>query len=164
MTRQTAVYRYYGADGSLIYVGVSHSPLARHGSHCGKAPWANQVETIKIKWYPTAYEALLEEWTAITQEKPAQNKSRPSTPPRPPIPHADQLDAPRKSIEEMSAKEQIEAFLSVNGRKKAWLAKQVGVDRTTLSQWLSGAYRPGEPSRIKMHQICGVHPDTWGRV
>ena len=64
----------------------------------------------------------------------------------------------------MTARDQIEAWLDAEGRKKIWLAKQVGVDRTTLSQWLSGAYRPSEDSRVKIHAICGVHPDAWGRV
>jgi len=64
----------------------------------------------------------------------------------------------------MTAREQIEAWLAAEGRKKMWLARQVGVDRTTLSQWLAGAYRPGEESRTKLHQICGVHPEAWGRA
>jgi plasmid maintenance system antidote protein VapI len=64
----------------------------------------------------------------------------------------------------MTAREQIEEWLASEGRKKGWLAKQIGVDRTTLSQWLAGSYRPGEASRIKLQQLCGVHPDTWGRV
>ena len=64
----------------------------------------------------------------------------------------------------MDAKDQIEAWLDGEGRKKSWLASKVGVDRTTLSQWLAGSYRPSEQNRIKVYEICGVHPDAWGRV
>ena len=64
----------------------------------------------------------------------------------------------------MTAAEQIEAWLSKEGRKKEWLAKQLGVHRTTLSQWLCGAYRPDEHRRVKLHELCGVTPDAWGRL
>lgn len=64
----------------------------------------------------------------------------------------------------MTAPEEIEAWLSAEGRKKEWLAKQLGVHRTTLSQWLGGTYRPEETKRLKIQEICGVAPDAWGRI
>ena len=66
--------------------------------------------------------------------------------------------------ENITAPAQVEAWLLAEGRKKGWLAKQVGVNRCTLSQWLSGAYRPEEVRRVKLWKLCGVHPDAWGRL
>lgn len=63
-----------------------------------------------------------------------------------------------------TAVQEIEAWLVAEGRKKEWLARQLGINRATLSQWLARKYRPTEPHRIMMHKICGVVPDAWGRV
>jgi predicted GIY-YIG superfamily endonuclease len=84
----TALYRFYAADGSLLYVGVTNNMKARLGQHAADKPWWPQVARKTVGWHATRAEALAAESAAIKTEHPAHNiagieKSKPVTAGRP---------------------------------------------------------------------------------
>jgi hypothetical protein len=70
-----AVYRHVNAAGETIYIGCSINPMARFGMHRGKSPWATQVVSIAIEWFPSQDAALAEERRLIATEKPIYNRT-----------------------------------------------------------------------------------------
>lgn len=50
-------------------------------------------------------------------------------------------------------REKIERWLEEEGRKKSWLAREVGVSRTTISYWLQGKAFPHAKHIRKLLQI-----------
>lgn len=67
------LYRHYGFDGKLLYVGVAKNTLRRWNDHGGVAEWADLVATITVDHYPTRGEAEAAENAAILAEKPRFN-------------------------------------------------------------------------------------------
>ncbi len=70
--KKTAVYRYYGQDGELLYVGLSHNPFTRAKQH-GFLKDEN-VSRLDLKWFDTRDEAISEESIAIQLECPIWNE------------------------------------------------------------------------------------------
>jgi hypothetical protein len=79
MTR-TALYRHYGIDGSLLYVGISLGPVRRLEQHKHKSDWFRTIARIDVQWLPSRSAALDAEARAIANENPRHNKSRPAVP------------------------------------------------------------------------------------
>ena len=71
----THLYRHYGFDGALLYVGVSNNVIDRWGDHKRAATWADLVAKITIEHYATRQEAEEAEADAILAEKPRFNGS-----------------------------------------------------------------------------------------
>jgi predicted transcriptional regulator len=72
---RTAVYRFFSADGWLLYVGMTVNTLVRFAHHRASAPWwhlADQNRTA-ITWYDSRTEAASAEIAAIEAEKPEWN-------------------------------------------------------------------------------------------
>lgn len=69
----TALYRLYGADKTLLYIGVSDDPERRFKQHRDTKPWWPQVAQKTIEWHPSRDRALAEEATAIKAETPVHN-------------------------------------------------------------------------------------------
>ena len=72
--KRTAVYRIFDADGRLLYVGVSRSPLYRMAGHA-RSEWAREAESIDIDWFSTEHEAREAEASAIQSEQPIWNRT-----------------------------------------------------------------------------------------
>lgn len=68
----TTLYRYYDAEGRLLYVGISNDAMRRMGQHSAK-DWATQVRS----WHPVTFgtraEAEAAERHAIRTERPVHN-------------------------------------------------------------------------------------------
>lgn len=79
----TALYRHYDADGTLLYVGIAISPIARLCEHRVASAWYDEIATVKIRRYPTRDLALAAELEAIRGEKPLHNIAGALTPPTP---------------------------------------------------------------------------------
>lgn len=75
MTR-TALYRHFDASGSLLYVGISVSPLTRSAAHVWGPAWATDIAMINLEWHLTRQDAELAEWQAIKNENPRHNVKR----------------------------------------------------------------------------------------
>jgi hypothetical protein len=69
----THLYRHYGFDGQLLYVGVSNNTLDRWTGHKRAATWTDLIAVITIDHYPTRDEAEKAEAEAILSEKPRFN-------------------------------------------------------------------------------------------
>lgn len=70
---ETALYRHFGSDGSLLYVGISLSWPARTKAHAGGSRWFDQVARVELERFPTREAALEAEREAIKGEKPQFN-------------------------------------------------------------------------------------------
>ena len=69
----TTLYRYFNADGELLYVGISRHPLQRHIEHQAWSQFAEEVEFIKFEKFPSRAEASAAEADAIKHEMPLYN-------------------------------------------------------------------------------------------
>ena len=74
MDAKKAVYRVYGGDDILLYVGSTCDPLKRLLAHCNKSPWAKQITKIVISEMMSEHEASRVEGEAIDNELPKHNK------------------------------------------------------------------------------------------
>lgn len=70
--RETYLYRFFGHDGSLLYVGISERLGARFKEHRREKPW-HEVATIRLESFATRKEAKDAERMAIQEEHPAWN-------------------------------------------------------------------------------------------
>jgi predicted GIY-YIG superfamily endonuclease len=73
---KTALYRYFAADGHLLYVGVSNRPLARLEQHKRTHDWTVEVCRITIEWLADRASAIRAEQEAIQDESPEHNLMR----------------------------------------------------------------------------------------
>lgn len=69
------LYRHYAADGTLLYVGVSLSAVARLCTHRRKSPWFGKIASIQITRYASRRDAEIAERAAIAHEKPLWNSA-----------------------------------------------------------------------------------------
>lgn len=84
------LYRHFGPDGDLLYVGQSLAPLARNGAHLKTANWKTQISIIAIEPFATREEALAAEELAIRTEYPKHNEAH--NKPRHPLHELRRLD------------------------------------------------------------------------
>lgn len=70
---KTALYRFYGADDRLMYVGITEQLGTRWEAHMRLKPWWPDVHRQTSEWYPTRAEAAAAEEKAIATEQPRHN-------------------------------------------------------------------------------------------
>lgn len=70
------LYRLYGSDGTLLYVGISTNPPGRIPTHRRK-PWGSLIVRHEIEWHPNREAAKAAERFAIHHEHPEHNIVRP---------------------------------------------------------------------------------------
>lgn len=75
--KPSCVYRLYGEDGALLYVGMTTNPLGRIPQHKRK-PWGPQIASQTVEWHPNREAAKAAERSAIHHENPAYNLVRPA--------------------------------------------------------------------------------------
>lgn len=68
-----ALYRFFNADGELLYVGISLNPGHRWGQHRADKPWWIEVATITVEAHRGRAEVLEAEREAIKRERPRYN-------------------------------------------------------------------------------------------
>jgi hypothetical protein len=75
------LYRHFDADGTLLYVGMSHNAVLRTFQHGEKATWFHKVVNITIERHPDYDSVIDAERKAIIAEKPLCNRriDRPKT-------------------------------------------------------------------------------------
>lgn len=70
----TGVYRVFGKDGRLLYVGISARPRTRIWEHFYQSSaWAAEFGTLTVEYYSTKQEAHAAEVEAIRTEWPLYN-------------------------------------------------------------------------------------------
>jgi hypothetical protein len=70
----TQLYRHFDGNGTLLYVGISSSTIARLSQHQRTAHWFDQVTNVSVQKFPTRKDALEAEKLAIQTECPLYNK------------------------------------------------------------------------------------------
>ncbi len=69
----TWLYRYFRANGRLLYVGITCDPVGRHGQHSRSASWWQHVRMVRYEWFPSQFLARTAERLAIRDENPDHN-------------------------------------------------------------------------------------------
>lgn len=67
------VYRAYGRDGVLLYVGVTLDPAGRFMTHQREKGWWRDVEMLRLEHHLSRAGALTAEKSAIQDEDPRHN-------------------------------------------------------------------------------------------
>ena len=71
--KQTALYRHYSKDGSLLYVGISLSAINRLNQHKTCSNWTVDAIRMETEWYVDRKSAIGAERLAVITEKPKFN-------------------------------------------------------------------------------------------
>ncbi|MYX88449.1 MULTISPECIES: GntR family transcriptional regulator [unclassified Streptomyces] len=69
----TGLYRLFGSDERLLYVGVSNNPGVRWAQHSEEKEWWDQVDNHTVHWFRSRLEAETAERVAIEVERPLYN-------------------------------------------------------------------------------------------
>jgi hypothetical protein len=81
----TAVYRLFGGDDLLLYIGVAKYFGRRWHQHAQAQPWWPEVRRQAVDWYPSRAEALAAETSAIKAEFPRYNVAHNGPRPEPAV-------------------------------------------------------------------------------
>lgn len=76
MSDPSALYRFYDASGTLLYVGITRKLLSRLRQHASGKPWWLAVATISIERFDTYEEARARELQLIRTLRPRYNGDR----------------------------------------------------------------------------------------
>jgi predicted GIY-YIG superfamily endonuclease len=68
-----ALYRFYDARETLLYVGITSDPWRRWREHVREKSWYPQVKHQSVTWYDTERQARKAEDRAIRKERPQFN-------------------------------------------------------------------------------------------
>lgn len=68
-----ALYRFFSADDSLLYVGITKDLGTRLKSHNREKTWFRMVAYIRVEHFDSREDVELAEYRAITEEHPAWN-------------------------------------------------------------------------------------------
>ncbi len=70
----TAVYRFFDAEGDLLYIGSSGNPDEREVKHRSNSPWYGMAIRRTEDWYPDQAAAFEAKKQAIRDEQPLFNR------------------------------------------------------------------------------------------
>lgn len=87
MNRETTVYRFYGYDSALLYVGISHAVFTRWQQHKSDKHWWSEICSASLQHFTTRQAALATELEAIRSERPRYNLAGKVPAVQPPIDH-----------------------------------------------------------------------------
>lgn len=70
------LYRFYGPNRELLYVGISRELMVRWSAHRNTAKWWTRVAFVAVSYYPSGCPvgSGTAERASIAHEKPAHNK------------------------------------------------------------------------------------------
>jgi predicted GIY-YIG superfamily endonuclease len=69
------LYRLYGDDGKLLYIGIARNAKRRIYQHRGNGTWGHMIVRSEVEDYSTRKEALAKEEALIRAERPPYNKA-----------------------------------------------------------------------------------------
>lgn len=72
-SQKSVLYRFFGADDQLLYVGITDQPGRRWDAHMRLQPWWPQVQRQTAEWHPSREAAIDAEIAAIRNEGPRHN-------------------------------------------------------------------------------------------
>jgi predicted GIY-YIG superfamily endonuclease len=118
---KTYVYKLWSADKVLLYVGISKSLMTRIDQHAKGKEWAEEIETVTAKAYPSRDSARAAEIQAIKAENPQYNILD-----RAPL---NFLELSREQWDAMNEQERIETARGVKNLAGAIMAATQNVDK-----------------------------------
>lgn len=71
--RPHILYRFYDADDTLLYIGITNSPTTRFNQHRSDKAWFKKVVRSTMQHFATRSELAIAELDAIRDEKPKHN-------------------------------------------------------------------------------------------
>lgn len=74
MRHKTILYRAYGKNHELLYIGISHQVFARFDQHAHTADWMYNCWYVNLQHFPYRKQAMEAERVAIQNEKPKYNQ------------------------------------------------------------------------------------------
>jgi predicted GIY-YIG superfamily endonuclease len=127
---RTAVYRIFGDQDALLYVGISMNPHVRLTEHAHEKPWWGDVQRHEIEWHETWAQAAHSEHDAITAESPRHNAMKSldggqRVPVQQPVPQS-VLDAARFAY--------VASFNAANPLSERALCDRFGISRRRAQQ------------------------------
>ena len=72
--KTNTLYRFFDANGDLLYVGITNSPPRRFQQHKTDKDWWHEVASITLAEYPTRTDLMNAEREAVKSESPRYNK------------------------------------------------------------------------------------------
>ena len=135
-----AVYKHFGVDGRLLYVGASYAPDLRQASHNSRSDWFGLVERTDVEWFDTRREALAAERKSILTERPIYNKTD----------AGDMMTASGKAIKLLRSNLQM---------TQAEFSQAIGVGRSCLSNWEAGNQQLSLDGALAIRRVFGVSLD-----
>lgn len=72
--RPAVLYRMFGADGELLYIGMSTTRMRRFFEHQRSKDWFTEVARLELEHFASAFEASWAERAAIHTEDPRENR------------------------------------------------------------------------------------------
>jgi len=73
LERAHTLYRFFGHDGRLLYVGITADPGVRWKAHAKDKPWWAEVANVTVEPYDSREAVLAAETAAIASEGPLYN-------------------------------------------------------------------------------------------
>lgn len=71
---RTALYRLFGREDDLLYIGIANDPDGRWLKHSQEKHWWPEVSRKTVEWFPKRIEAARSEEAAIPAERPRYNQ------------------------------------------------------------------------------------------
>lgn len=137
-----ALYRFFGHDDSLLYIGITMSPSQRWAKHADGKPWWTDVGRIIVEQHPNREAVLAAERAAIVAERPRYNvvHNRGTARPQPPV-----AVAPAPVVEPMLRLHQVVALGLADGRCPVGSVIESDEWGATLGlyHWLTGYFSAG---------------------
>jgi len=145
---KTALYRYFDADGKLLYVGISLSPTYRQSQHRDASPWYERIARMQVEWFESRRLAMDAERYAIQSELPECN-----------IVHKRQVSARAAYLEELAEESCAELTRKVTRFSPAYSIKDaagvLGTSESALRLALAAMEIPYYPSGGSNVSITG---------
>ena len=166
--RLHALYRFFDAEGRLLYIGISMNPPYRFGQHADDKPWWAEVARIAMETFPDRSAVLAAERRAIQTEQPLYNVVHNRTNKTPAIPGQPHLNIRCEVCDFVVTKD---GYLIVYGdelreAEKSWREYESRRQRdraASNSSWevvpLGEMLELGEAKWHVLHAACDPRPD-----
>jgi hypothetical protein len=82
-TQKHVLYRFYGVDDALLYIGITARPMQRFRAHQKMQTWWTEVRHIGVENFPTRADLVIGERQAIIAERPKYNITHNTAPEQP---------------------------------------------------------------------------------
>jgi predicted GIY-YIG superfamily endonuclease len=149
MTR-TALYRYFDAEGVLLYCGITSDAEKRDAQHKTSAAWIGEAARVTYQWLESREHAAALEAVAIRFEKPKHNIAE---------------QAKAEPVDDAARGMALAVYLKSAGIRQADFADAIGVTQGALSKMCASEGRISieTATRIERHTNGAVPVSRWGK-